>query len=411
VTSAGLAERPGDDTAPLMTGPFTTWLGSAVVAGLGGGILYFTIGWTATGLGGQMAGLLLTLVVLPRTLLMLLGGAVGDRWGLRRTMIGCDAAMVVVLGCFLVLARSDLSTSVLLAGLAIAVGATSAFRMPAAGAFPRMFVRDEDVARALSLTGSVLQVTRIAGPPLGGVLVAVLGATGALSGTLVALLVTVMLLLAVRPPRERQQPEAHAGSVLSQVREGLAAARGVPGVVPLLTVLAMVAGALIPMLSLCLPLAARARHWGPGLTGTIEATWILGSLTVSLVVARAGTLAMPGRALAGGPVLAGLGVLAIAASRQPLPALGGALVMGVGTALFTSHASAVYVLRTPEGMLARFQALLGVVQSGAMLVANNVLGTVAGHLGATQAILLTGAVSMAAGVLALSSPQLRASTT
>jgi hypothetical protein len=381
------------------------------VTGLGGGILYFAIGWTASGLGGQTAGLLLTMAVLPRTLLLLLGGAVGDRWGLRRTMIGCDAAMTVALGCFLVLARTDFSPTILLCGLAIAVGATSAFRMPAAGAFPRMFVSDADVPRALSLTGSVLQVTRIAGPALGGVLVAALGAAGALSGTLIALLVTVVVLVLVKPPREPRHPKSDEGSVLGQVREGLLAARAVPAVVPLLVVLAMVAGALIPMLSLCLPLAARARGWGPGLTGMIEATWILGSLVVSLVVARTGTMTRPGRALAAGPLLAGLGVLIIAASTQPLPALGGALVMGLGTALFTSHASAMYVLRTPDGMLARFQALLGVVQAGAILVANNVLGTMAGHLGATQAILLAAAVSMAAGLLALSSPALRATAT
>lgn len=404
-------ERGTAERVRLLTGPFTAWLAAAVVAGVGDGILYFAIGWAATGLGGQTAGWLLTLVVLPRAVLMLVGGAAGDRWGLRRTMVGCDVVMVVVLGCYLLLARAAIPAVVMLAGLALAVGTVSAFRMPAAGAFPRVFVRDEDVSRAMSLTGSLLQVARMAGPPLGGVAVGVLGATGALSGTLAALLLSAAVLLAVRPPYE-QPPDPAERSAWTRIREGLAAARAVPGVLPLLGAVALVAGTLIPLLSLCLPLAARERGWGPGWTGTVEATWVLGSLLVSLVVARTGARARATGPLLAGPLLSGLGALVLAASPvPPQPALAGALVMGAGTALFTSHAFPLYVLRTPEGMLARFQALLGVVQAAAMLVGNNVLGAVGGHAGATEAVVAAGAACLAASLVVGSSRALRAART
>lgn len=397
---------PAVAAPPLLTRKFLAWLGASTVAGTGDGILYFAIGWTAAGLGGQAAGLMLTLVVLPRTFLLLVGGAVGDRLGLRRTVIGCDAAMCLVLGAYLVAERTPVPVALLLAALALALGVVSAFRLPAAGTLPRLFVDDDALPRAMSVTGSVLQVARLIGPPLGGVVVAGLGMTGAVSANLLTFAVILVVLLAVKPPYDRP-PAPGVGSPLHQIREGLRAARRIPGVLPLLGAVGLVAASLIPMLSLCVPLVARGRGWSPGATGLIEAAWIVGTLSVTLVVARTGTRARVLLPLTGGPVLASVGVLVIAASPTPVPAMVGALVMGVGTAVFTTHVFPMYVLQTPEGMLARFQALLGVVQAAPMLVANNVLGAVASHATPTGAMVLVAALSALAAVVILASRTLR----
>jgi hypothetical protein len=65
------------------------------------------------------------------------------------------------------------------------------------------------------------------------------------------------------------------------------------------------------------------------------------------------------------------------------------------------------MLRTPDGMLARFQSLLGVVQAAAMLLGNNLLGTVGGRVGPTEAIVVAALVSMLAGPLLLVPSALR----
>ncbi|MGH3750858.1 MAG: hypothetical protein ACRDT8_26085, partial [Micromonosporaceae bacterium] len=59
--------EPPAETPRLLTAHFTAWLTAATVSAVGEGILYFAIGWTATGFGAGAAGLMLTLVVLPRT--------------------------------------------------------------------------------------------------------------------------------------------------------------------------------------------------------------------------------------------------------------------------------------------------------------------------------------------------------
>lgn len=85
--------------------------------------------------------------------------------------------------------------------------------------------------------------------------------------------------------------------------------------------------------------------------------------------------------------------------------------MGVGTAAFTTHLFPLYLLRTPENMLARFQALLGVVQAAPMVIANNLLGTLATHIGPTAALVVLAGLEIVATPVLLSSPTLRRTRT
>lgn len=393
-----------------MTRSFRLWLAAATVSAVGDGVMYFAVAWTATGLGARVAGLLLTLTVLPRAVLMLVGGAVGDRWGLRRTLVGCHLATCGLLVGYLVpvllRGRADVPEAPALAALALGLGVVSAFALPASGAFPRLFVAPDLLPRAMSLTGSLLQVARLVGPPLGGVVVAAVALPGAVSVDLVSFVAVVAVLLVVRPPHETP-PAPADGSTLRRVADGLAAAGRVPGVVPLLAAVALVAGSLIPMLSLSVPLAARERGWTAGQTGLVETGWIVGTLGVSLLVARVGTHRRPLLPLTAGPLVAAGGVLAMAVSTWLPAALAGACVMGVGTAAFTAHVFPAYVLRTPDGMLARFQALLGVAQAAPILLGTNLLAAVAAHGGATASFAVAAGLCLAAGAVTAASPAVR----
>lgn len=399
---------PGSDTTPtrLLSRGFATWLAAAMIADTGSGVLYFAVGWTAAGFGGHVAGLLLTLNVLPRTILLLFGGAAADRWGLRRTMIGCDVATCTVLLGYLAADRASAPTVYLLAGLALTTGVVTAFRMPASGAFPRLFYDDQLLPRALSLTGSMLQVASLIGPPLGGLVVAALAMSGAVTTRLASAAIILAALLLVRP-RYEHTSSRQDGSTLTRIRQSLTAAGHAPGVVPLLGAVALVGGSLLPMLSLCVPLAAHERGWGPTATGLIEAGWITGSLSVSLLVARTGTSSRPIGPLACGPAIATIGVLAIAAAHHPAPAIASAFVMAIGTAGFTSHVLPLYMTATPHGMLARFQALLAVVQAAPILLANNLLGAMASSHGATTTVIIIAATTLLASAAVLTSRALR----
>lgn len=99
--------------------------------------------------GPGPAALVLSLQSVPPCVLIVLGGAVTDRWGIRRTIICCDAVMVLVLMPFLAYATRG-ATLLGLCLSAVVSWTAAALRRPADGVFPRLFADDAQLSRALA---------------------------------------------------------------------------------------------------------------------------------------------------------------------------------------------------------------------------------------------------------------------
>ena len=133
-------------------------------------------GASATGLGYVFAA-----AVVPQVLLMAIAGAVADRFGRRRVMLGADAlrcAAQASLAGAVFAGRPSLWVFVLLASL---VGTGEAFFTPALDALTVEIAPRDQLGNANALFGLATSATRIAGPALGGLLVALTG-----PGTVVA---------------------------------------------------------------------------------------------------------------------------------------------------------------------------------------------------------------------------------
>ena len=375
-----------------MTRAFRTWAVAAAASTLGDSVTGFALGWTAAAHGPGVAGVVLTLQSVPLCLLVLLGGAVADRWGIRRTMVCCDAAMVLVLLVFLTSAGGAVSVTALCL-LAVAAGTAAALRRPADGAFPRLFATDEQLARALASVSLLQQVARTSGPALGGLLLGLGGlplTTGVDVGTY---LLVLAVLLRVRPPHQEPTVPGSSG-----VRAALRAARAA-GVVPLLGAVTLVGGSVLPTVVLGVPLAGQERGWGAATTGAVAGCWTVGTFAVTSAVARWGTLGP--RAPLVGPPVGALGVLLLATTDSVRAGALALVLLGIGTAAWTTAALPVFVRATPAGMLARFQALLGFAQNLAVLLALPGLGWVAGTAGLRPALGLVAVLLLASAALPL----------
>jgi hypothetical protein len=396
----------------LVRGGFVAWLIAATISAAGDGALLFALAWTASGHGAGTVTVVLLAGLVPQFLLTLVGGTAADQWGLRRTMIGCAVTMCLLLAGYAVATWFLDVTGLLLATFASAVGVVDAFDRPANNAFPRLFFTPAVLARGMSLTGSAMELARIVGPPLGAVLVVAISLNGVALVDLATFLLVLTVLVTVRPPYE-VDPAATGSSrpAWHDLRAGLRAAGTVPGVGPMLVAVGLVAGTVIPMLGLCVPLLARHRGWEARDAGLIEACWIVGALSISLVVAKFGVLARPIRALVAGPLILSVGTIATASAPDPVLGCLGAVVIGVGTSVFTSHLFPLYLLRTPEGMLARFQSALIAAQLLAMTAGNVWLGAVSAQVGAVQAMSASAAGCACAGAVTGASATLRAART
>jgi MFS family permease len=373
--------------------PFGAWLAAAALSSTGDSVSFFAIGWVAAAHGAGAASLVLTVESVPLCVLILAGGALADRFGVRRMMILCDAGMAVVMaGLALGTTRGvPLWSLVLVAALS---GTAAALRRPAEGVFPRMFFDGDLLARRMAVVGACLQVARLAGPVIGGALVA--AGLPVVAGVDAATFVGVLaVLLVVRPPRECDHVVSPPGHGRGSVVGGLRAARRTPGVPRTVVAVMALASSVLPLMMLCVPVAGRERGWSAGVVGAMVAAWVAGGLLVTLVVARRG--APDRRTAVGGPPLAAAAVLVLVGAEDWRVAFGALLVVGAGTVLFTAHLLPAFVARTPSDMLGRFQSLLGLAQTGPVLVVTPLLGALAAGAGLGAALLVV------AGLLAVAS--------
>lgn len=364
---------------------FRVWVVGALASQLGDAVMYFALGWAATAHGGAAAGLVLSAVALPRTVLLLFGGAAGDRLGARRVMITGDGVMLVVAGSVGVIAWWIGTPLPVLLTAAVVIGVVDAFYLPSAGSMPRRLVSDAQLSRAVAVRQSGSQLVSMIGGPIGGLVVAVAGFAAAAWGDAVTFAVVLVVLIGIRSRVALPAPERRGG-VMCDIGDGLRVVLATPGLRATLVVVGGAAGFIIPVSSLLVPLLARAHGWGAGAAGLIIGAQAVGVIGVTLLVARRGSGSRPGLIALAGLVVAAGGQLVLALAPGPAWAGSGALLIGIGSGVFVSHWSPVLLGAAPRSHLARVQAMLSLVQSVALLVSNNILGNVARAFSAADAV-------------------------
>ncbi|MFS8499435.1 MAG: MFS transporter, partial [Micromonosporaceae bacterium] len=145
------------------------WAAAHGVSALGDRVLYVALIFTAAQMASPaMVGLVTACAVLPNAVFTLLGGAIADRTGARRTMIISNLSqLAILLAVLLVLALDGVSLATLLV-LALAYGTATAFYEPASFAFPRQLRPTADLTRVAGIRQLADRVAAIGGPPVGG---------------------------------------------------------------------------------------------------------------------------------------------------------------------------------------------------------------------------------------------------
>jgi MFS family permease len=368
--------------------------------------MYFALGWAASAHGGAMAALVLTAINLPRTVLLLLGGAVGDRFGARRVMIVGDSVMLTAALVLAVLSFHLGTPPWLLVVVAAVIGTVDAFYLPATGSMPRRLVGKEHLPRALAMRQAGGQIASLLGAPLGGVVVASAGLSGAAVMDAGTFAVVLVVLVCVRPAFDVER-SSREESLLAGAVSGVRLAVKDPVLRPALLLTAAAAGFLLPVVSLLNPLLAREHGWGAGAASMVAAGQAVGMIAVSVVVTRRGAMSRIGIGAAVGLCGAALGIAVVAIAPASGAAVAGGMLVGVGSGMFACHIGPLVLTSIPETHLSRMQALLTLVQSLALLVANNILGILADVGTATIAAAVCAVAVCSAGIVGLASKPLR----
>ncbi len=226
-------------------------------------------GWLVFELAQKDSALLLGMVSFvgqsPSFFLTPFSGVLVDRWDRHRLLIVTQAIfgfLSAMLALVAFQATPGMGTIGLIALLSFLQGVVNAFDMPARQVFLNdMIERKEDLANAIALNSSLVNGTRLIGPSLAGVLIAVAGTGWCFLVDAISYLAVIASLLAMKiTPRPARPSQAH---IWYEIREGFRYAFGFAPIRTLLLLLALVSCMGMPYTVLMPIFAQDILHGGP----------------------------------------------------------------------------------------------------------------------------------------------------
>lgn len=159
----------------LFANPNFRWLLSGgIISMLGDQFTMLAMPWLMLKLTGDSLalGMVLAIMGVPRALFILLGGALTDRYSSHRVLMLTKYVNLVLLGLLGALVLADTLPLWLLYPLALAVGLASAFSIPAGTSILPTVIPPAQLAAANGVMMGMRQLVLLAGPALGGLLIA-----------------------------------------------------------------------------------------------------------------------------------------------------------------------------------------------------------------------------------------------
>jgi MFS family permease len=220
-------DRPGGFSrvnllAPLRHRDFRLLWSGMTISLLGDGIFLVAMVWQAYELWNAPAALSLLGIgmTIPTLVFLLPAGVLSDRLDRRSLMLWADIGRAVVIAALAVLSLTGLLTFWELMALVALYGVGTAFFTPAFEAIVPDIVPAADLAAANSLDQFVRPVAlRLAGPALGGALVAGVGTGAAFALDAASFVASTVAVFLMRPPAHPRSE--HVASSASAVKEGL----------------------------------------------------------------------------------------------------------------------------------------------------------------------------------------------
>ncbi len=353
--------------------------------------------WTLTGLTESPVAIALLNVAstLPTFLLALIAGALADVASRRSIMLIGQAAQVVLVGAYAILAWQGAHTVPTILLLAAGLGIVGAMTGPAWMSTLPSLVPREKLGSAMSLSSGASNVVMAVGPALAGVLVALQGPLAVFSLNVVVLVLGLVTLRRFHPEPRQGLPPEHLGSA---VRMGLRYVRYDKPLKRVILKMMPYAFAAVALMAL-LPAVARFQlHAGPTMFGVLAGAGGIGAL-LAMVAGPAIRKRLGPDAIVALAMLVQAGVLATLSWTTSIPVALAALVMG-GVALLLWISAVMTVLQgvLPPWVRGRGVAVYLLALQGTFTVGAIFWGALAERIGVQTALL------GAAGVMALSAP-------
>ena len=389
-----MTDRNAPTHAPplLRHGPFVRFVYVRIAASVALQMQAVAIGWQMYELTGSsfQLGLVGLVQFIPAVALFLPTGHAADRYDRRWVSASSQALEATAVAVLAAATAGGWLTPALLLAMAFVVGAGRAFEQPSLQSVLPNIVSAQVLPRAIAAANLAAQTAVVAGPALGGALLAVSpGLTFAACAALWLSSAAVMFGIAMERVISKREPVE-----LRTVFSGLAFIwqHGVvlgAITVDLFAVLLGSATALLPIL------AHDVYRIGPVGFGALRAAPAAGAIVAALILTRRPINRRVGHAMFAAVAAYGIGTMLLALSPSFGLAMAALIVVGAADTISMVIRQTLVQLHTPDGMRGRVFAVNSMFTSTSNQLGTFRAGTVAAALGAVPAVLLGGLSAIA----------------
>jgi MFS family permease len=346
-----------------------------------------------------LVGLLGAVELGPLVVMALYGGALADRIDRRRLLLLDQIFLVAAAAALALLARADHPPVVLLYVLGGLLAGFGAIQNVGRSAIVPNLVSPALLRQALALNFGLYQLTLVAGPGLGGLLIAWQGVGTAYWVDAGSCLAMVAALVAMAPQPPQVQVGADPVRIRESIADGLRFVRGNQALMGSFAIdlLAMTFGmprALFAVLSLTV------YHAGAEGTGLLYAAVSAGATVAALTTGWLGHARRLGRIVIGAVVVWGLAIAAAGAVPSLWPAVALLAVAGAADSVSAVCRSTINQTVTPDHMRGRMSSVFSLVVTSGPRLGDVEAGAAAGAFG-PRASVVSGGLACALGVAAI----------
>ncbi|MCX5714600.1 MAG: MFS transporter [Candidatus Omnitrophica bacterium] len=326
---------------------------------------------------------------IPAFLLSPFGGVIADRYNRHRILIVTQtlAMLQALVLSILVFTKSIAVWHILM--LSFFLGLVNSLDIPVRQAFTIDMIEDKnDLSNAIALNSSMVNLARMIGPSVAGILIAVVGEGLCFLLNALSYIAVIISLAAMSiTPKAKKIFTNH---VLYDLKEGVVYVLGFAPIKSILLLLGLISLMGVPY-QVLMPIFARdIFHGGPKTLGFLMAMSGIGALTGAIYLAGRKTVVGLGRIIALASALFGLGVVVFSFSRSLWFAL--MVIFVAGFAMMVQMAASNTVLQTiveedKRGRVMSFytMAFMGMSPFGCLLA-----GSLAQRIGAPHTLMFGG---------------------
>jgi MFS family permease len=380
---------PAPQTSFFAFASFRRWALFRLTSIIGAQVQLLAIGWYVYDLTGRPMNLAYVGLAqfLPVISLVLVTGHVADRFDRRAVLAACSLVQAAAALAFAALSRGGSRNLVAIYALCVAIGVVRAFWGPASQALVPSLVPPEALPRALAFSASLWQFATIAGPALGGLLLATrLGVPGGFAVTALLMLASAALVATLRPRRALPKIGATSWTTLLAGVRYVREQRILFACVSLDLFAVLLGGA-----TALLPVYARdVLHVGARGLGLLRAAPSAGALAMAVWLALRPLKRRAGVKMLASVFAFGLLTVAFGASKNFFASLAALALLGAADMVSVVVRQTFVQVRTPDAMRGRVSAVNQVFVGASNELGEFESGATAALLGAVPAVILGG---------------------